>query len=71
MNEEEYFVRFAAALYAAFRTDSKQTTAARDIQRALSEARILAHVAQAVKKTPLDKLDAELDRWRQALEAQA
>jgi hypothetical protein len=69
MSREDYFVRFAAALYAAFRTDNKPTTAARDIERALGEARLLAEVAAGMPEA-LDDVAPYLEHWRLTLEAQ-
>jgi hypothetical protein len=50
MTEEEYFVRFAAALFAAFRTDSKPTDLARDIERTMEQALPAAQAAMAAWK---------------------
>lgn len=49
MSEEEYFVRFAAALFAAYRTDKLPTALERDIERSLEEAQAAASVAYALQ----------------------
>lgn len=69
MTEEEYFARFAAALFAAYRTDSKPTEPRRDIVRALSEARMAALVAFKMKDVKLDDVPVFLDNWHDALKA--
>lgn len=51
MSDEEYFVRFAAALFAAYRTDGIKTDLARDIERTMGEALSAAKAAQAAWKT--------------------
>lgn len=50
MTEEDYFVRFAAALFAAFRTDNKPTELARDIERTMEQALPAARAAMAAWK---------------------
>lgn len=50
MSEEEYFVRFAAALFAAFRTDDVRTDLARDIERTMEQALPASRAAMAAWK---------------------
>jgi hypothetical protein len=45
MSGEEYFVRFAAALFASYRTDPKPTSLERDIERTMGEAKAAAEAA--------------------------
>lgn len=45
MTEEDYFAHFAAALFAAYRTDPHKTDVIRDVERSFSEAKVAAGAA--------------------------
>jgi hypothetical protein len=71
VTEEEYFARFAAALFAAYRTDAHKTDVARDVERALGEAKVAAAAAFDMKDYVGEAALQRLKVWREALKGGA